>query len=182
VLDEPKCVGCFKCVEACTPYDAISVDRAPAPRVLVTPVRADTEGAVADLCARGRLLPQSVVCVCTRTTAGEVAAAIVDGASAPEAVTLTTGARAKCGMWCHAPVMRLLHAHEIIPDSEAKDQRHYADSGATDVAIWTIPDEVADRYPEYRLRESREAIESGTIMNDPTPMFPDIQPAHGSSQ
>ena len=178
VLDEPKCVGCFKCVEACTPYDAISIRRASAPRVLATSGRPDTEEAVAAVCAKARLLPDAVVCVCTRTTAGEVAAAIIEGASAPETITLATGARAKCGMWCHAPVMRLLEAHGIALDAEKKDQRHYADSGATEVALWTVPDDVADRYPEYRLCESMEAVEDGRINSEPTPMFPDIQPAH----
>jgi Fe-S-cluster-containing hydrogenase component 2 len=177
VLDEPKCVGCFKCVEACVPYDAISIKKAPAPRQLTTPTRPDAEQAVTALCAQARLLPDAVVCVCTRTTAGEVAAALVDGVRAPEGITLATGARAKCWMWCHAPVMRLMQAHGLTLDPDVKDQRHYADSGATEVALWTIPDDVADRYPEYRLRETLEAVESGAIMSEPTPMFPDVQPA-----
>ena len=40
----------------------------------------------------------------------------------------------------------------------------------------TLPDDVADRYPEYRLRENLDAVESGQNLNSPTPMFPDIQP------
>jgi bacterioferritin-associated ferredoxin len=137
---------------------------------------------VDELCAKARLAPEAWVCVCTQTTAAEVAAAIIDGAREPEAVTLATGARSKCAMWCHAPVMRLLEAHGVTVERPQKDQRIYADAGATQVGIWSITDEVARRYPEYRLKENLAATEDGTILNSPTPWFPDVQSAPGSSR
>ena len=176
VLEDSKCVGCFKCVEACMPYDAISVRRDPAPRHLgVPPERWDRAG-VRELCAKARFDPQQAICMCTGTTAAEVAAAIVDGVHDPEELTLATGVRAKCGMWCLAPTVRLLAAHGVEIDRSPKDHRIYGDGDGTEVAIWTIPGDVADRYPEYRLRENLDAVESGQSLNSPTPMFPDIQP------
>ena len=175
VLDAPNCVGCFKCVEACHPYDAISAVRDPDPRRLAVDEGESENPAVDDLCAAARLARDSVICVCTSTTAGEVAAAILLGAREPEELTLATGVRAKCGMWCLAPTLRLLKAHGIALERSAKDHRVYPDAGSTEVAVWTIPDEVADKYPEYRLRADRDAVEDGSNLNSPTPWFADIR-------
>jgi Fe-S-cluster-containing hydrogenase component 2 len=176
VLTDDKCVGCFKCVEACIPYNAISARRDPNPRELGVPPERLDRPEVRELCAKARFDPEQAICMCTSTTAAEVAAAILDGVREPEELTLATGVRAKCGMWCLAPTMRLLAAHGIEIERSSKDHRIYGDGDGTDVAIWTIPDDVADRYPEYRLRESKEAVESGQNLNSSTPMFPDIQP------
>jgi Fe-S-cluster-containing hydrogenase component 2 len=177
VLDRPKCVGCFKCVEACYPYNAISVVADPEPRVLTVPEPQYQQPAVDDLCRSARLAPDAIVCICTRTTAAEIAAAVVAGATEPEELTLATGVRSICGMWCLTPTMRLLAAHGVHVERSDKDHRLYPDGAGTNVAIWTVPDEVADKYPEYRLRENRAAVDDGTALNSPTPWFPDIQPA-----
>jgi Fe-S-cluster-containing hydrogenase component 2 len=175
VLDEPLCVGCFKCVEACHPYDAISVLRDPHPRHLATEISEESRSGVEELCAAARLDPEAVICLCTSTTAGEVAAAVLGGVRVPEDLTLATGVRAKCGMWCLTPAMRLLRAHGVEITRPAKDQRIYADGDGTEVAIWTISDEVADRYPEYRLREDLEAVERDEV--PPAVGFPGIRPS-----
>jgi Fe-S-cluster-containing hydrogenase component 2 len=175
VVDEPACVGCFKCVEACAPFDAISVIRDPNPRVLTVRAEERPQPAVDELCRQARLAPDAAVCVCTGTTAAEIAAAVLAGVHEPEQLTLATGVRSKCGMWCLTPTMRLLAAHGVEISRPHNDRRIYPD-GCTDVAIWTIPDDVADKYPEYRLRENLAAVQSGQALNSPTPWFPDIQP------
>ena len=175
VLDEPLCVGCFKCVEACHPYDAISVLGDPNPRQLATAINEESRPEVEELCAAARLDPEAVICLCTSTTAGEVAAAVLGGVHVPEDLTLATGVRAKCGMWCLTPAMRLLRAHGVEITRPAKDQRIYPDGDGVDVAIWTISDEVADRYPEYRLREDLDAVERDEV--PPAVGFPDIRPS-----
>lgn len=175
VVDEAACVGCFKCVEACTPFDAISVKRDPNPRVLTVPAEEYPQPEVDELCRQARLSPDARVCVCTGTTAAEIAAAVLAGIQEPEQLTLATGVRSKCGMWCLTPTMRLLEAHGVEVSRPYNDRRIYPD-GCTDVAIWTIPDDVADKYPEYRLRENLAAVESGESLNSPTPWFPDVQP------
>src|ERR1700747_1413194 len=150
VLEDSKCVGCFKCVEACIPYNAISVRRDPNPRQLGLSQEWSDRPQVHELCAKARFDPQQAICMCTSTTAAEVAAAIIDGVREPEELTLATGVRAKCGMWCLAPTMRLLAAHGIEIDRSPRDHRIYCDGGGTDVAIWTIPALVRDRHPGYR--------------------------------
>jgi hypothetical protein len=80
-------------------------------------------------------------------------------------------------MWCLAGVMPLLDAHGVSVERSAKDHRIYTDGSGTHVGIWTIPDEVADKYPEYRLKENLAAVEDGTILNSPNPAFPDVAPA-----
>lgn len=177
VVDEPKCVGCFKCVEACQPYNAISIKGSPDPRVLTVPDEAYDHPAVDELCTKARLTPDTVVCICTRTSAAEIAAAILNGVHDVEELCLATGVRAKCGMWCVAPTIRLLHEHGVEIERPAGDRRLYADGSGRDVAIWTIPDEVAEKYPEYRLKENLAAVENGTSLNSPTPWFPDVQPS-----
>src|SRR6201998_608518 len=159
VLEDAKFVGCFKCVEACIPYNAISVRRDPNPRQLGLSQEGSDRPQVHELCAKARFDPQQAICMCTSTTTREVAAAIIDGVREPEELTLATGVRAKCGMWCLAPTVRLLAATGIEIDRSPRDHRIYCDGGGTDVAIWTIPDDVADRYPEYRLRQTRESLQ-----------------------
>ncbi len=170
-LDESRCVGCFKCVEACLPYGAVSIIRDPNPRTFRIPQEEIDQPAVEELCHRAQLDPKKWICFCTRTRAGEVAAAILKGIRTPEELTLETGVRAKCGMWCLAPVMRLFKAHGVELERSAKDYRLYPDGDGTGVAIWTISDEVARKYPEYFLAEDRKAVEQGDVKN---PMFPDI--------
>lgn len=176
VLDEPRCVGCMKCAEQCIPYGAIEIVPNPdGPQLGIPPEERDQEAA-AELCADARLAPEQVVCVCTGTTAGEVAAAVVKGITEPEDLAIATGVRALCGWLCVASVTRLLDANGTPVDRPAKDYRIYAD--ALKVGIWNIPDEVDAKYPEYRLKESFEAIEEGRL-NEPAPWMPDIQPGRG---
>lgn len=180
VVDQPKCVGCFKCVEACVPYNAISVHRDPTPRTLTIPPESSDLPAAGELCAEARLAPEAIVCVCTGTTAAEIAAGVLAGAREPEELTLATGVRAKCGMWCLAPTMRLLAAHGVEIERSPKDHRLYPDGGCTQVTLWSIPADVAEKYPEYRLRENLAAVDDGTSQHSPTPWFPDIQPARSN--
>ena len=68
--------------------------------------------------------------------------------------------------------MRLLDAHGVRIERSSKDQRIYPDGSGTEVGIWTVTDEVAKRYPEYRIKENLEAIEDGAILSSPP--FPEI--------
>ena len=171
-VDAARCVGCFKCVEACIPYGAVSIMRDTNPRTLRIPQEELDQPGVLELCRKAQLDPKQWICFCTFTRAGEVAAAILRGIRTPEELTLATGVRAKCGMWCLAPVMRLFKAHGVELERPVNDYRLYPDGDGTEVAIWTISDEVARKYPEYYLEEDRKAVEQGVVAN---PLFPDIQ-------
>ncbi|MFI8975279.1 4Fe-4S binding protein [Nocardia asteroides] len=174
VVAEDKCVGCQKCIEQCVPYNAIMPMPTSEPLTMgIDPDEYDWP-AVRELCAKARFDPEQAVCQCTRTTAGEVAAAIVSGVHDTEALCLATGVRSSCGMWCLGPTLRLLEAHGVDVEREPGDRRTHPDGN--EVAIWNIPADAADKYPEYRIRESQAAVESGYSLNTPAPMFPDIQP------
>lgn len=174
VLEESRCVGCMKCAEQCIPYQAIEMLPDLEGRQLGIPREEWDEAAVAELCAGARLDPEQVICVCTGTTGGEVAAAVAKGITEPEDIVDATGVRALCGWLCLTPVMRILEAAKVELNRPDKDYRIY--ERGTKVAIWNISDEVDAKYPEYRLKESREAIEAGQ-MTEPTPWFADILPS-----
>src|SRR5436190_12210951 len=84
VVTEDRCVGCFKCIEACIPYNAISVKLDSEIKVLSVADELQHGDGVEQLCAAARLDPEQAICLCTGTTAREVAASIVAGVGVPE--------------------------------------------------------------------------------------------------
>jgi ferredoxin/bacterioferritin-associated ferredoxin len=172
VVDEERCTGCFKCIEACIPYGAIGPLADPNPRLLHLSEENWDRDAVDDLCAKSYFDPADSICLCTRTTAGEVAAAVIEGIDVVDELTLATGVRAVCGMWCLSPVMRILAAAGVEIDRPAKDYRIYPDGSGVEVGIWSVPDEAIDKYPEYPIRADRAAaMEHGLKL----PHYPSIQ-------
>ncbi len=71
-----------------------------------------------------------------------------------------TGIRTSCGMWCMAPVLRLLQAQglKMSPPSGYRWYNVYT-------ALWNVPDEAARKYPEYRIDEDRRLFDEGAIDN-----------------
>ena len=114
-----------------------------------------------DLCRRVNLDPEDPICLCTLTQAKEVAAAILKGAASPEEVTRMTGIRTSCAMWCMAPVLRMLQAHGL----ELKPPKGYKWYNVNP-ALWDIPEEIAARYPEYRIKEDLEAFDHDGAMDN----------------
>ena len=158
-VDEGKCIFCSQCVIEC-PEGAMMVSpRVEALTMGVNPSEVD-QGALRELCVRAHLDPEEHVCVCKGTLAKEAASAVLKGARTPEAVSLMTGARSGCGMWCNAPIQRLLEAHgiELIPP---EDHRWYK----VETALWNVPKEVREKYPEYFLEEDKQLFESGVLEN-----------------
>jgi Fe-S-cluster-containing hydrogenase component 2 len=158
-VEESRCVACFKCQDVCNEGAIRSVPLAESRTLRVDPADVD-QAALADVCRRANLNPEEPICLCTLTQAKEAAAAILKGASSPEEVTLMTGTRTSCAMWCMAPVLRLLQAHgrDMSPPP---GYRWYS----TETGVWNIPDEVARKYPEYRLNEDAQSFCQGTLDN-----------------
>jgi Fe-S-cluster-containing hydrogenase component 2 len=155
IVDAARCAACLKCIDYCE-EDAIRTVPRPEPVVLkVDPAEVD-QIRLRELCRRAHFNPEDVICPCTNTTAGETAAAILKGARTPEDLSLMTGIRTACGMWCMSLVQGLLRAHglEITPP---KGFNWYP----VDTALWNIPDEVVRKYPEYRLEEARRLFHEG---------------------
>jgi len=200
-ITDEKCVGCQRCVNVCrpmrcyvgsprgarraavrglfqmcrsvSPYDAISVLRDPHPRHLATEISEESRSGVEELCAAARLDPEAVICLCTSTTAGEVAAAVLGGVRVPEDLTSPRGyePNAACGA-----------SRQRCGCSDARGRNHPAGEGPTNLRRWRWDgggyldhfDEVADRYPEYRLREDLEAVERTSASGCG---FPGIRPS-----
>lgn len=160
-VDEASCTGCKKCMEACLDYLAITPKRLPELRVLRTDVATVPEEDIEALCEKARLFPFQAVCPCTGTKAREVAAAILLGARTPSEVSVETGVRGVCSLWCTSSVVRLLRAAGIEVEPTPKNWRLYPDG--FDASIWTVPDEIAERYPEYRLQESRDRLRTDDL-------------------
>lgn len=149
-VDNEKCLACTKCWHLC-PEDAISI----VPRSEELFVGVDFEdvdqGAIEELCRNAHFFPEQFICACTLTLAKEVAAAILKGAKTPEEITSMTGARSGCSIYCMGPILRMLKAHGIIVQPPS-NHRWYDLS----LSLWDVPDEVADKYPGYYLKEDKK--------------------------
>ncbi|RQR30157.1 MULTISPECIES: (2Fe-2S)-binding protein [unclassified Burkholderia] len=171
-VDTERCTGCNKCIEACMDHRAIKREFLDAPRHVSTDCRTVDRAAMERICAAARLDPQESICLCTATTAGEVAAAILKGGTTPEAVSTMTGVRGVCAIWCTGPVMRLLEAAEVKVARSPRDWRVYPEHAGMAIGIWSVSAEVADKYPEYRIRENQERLKHARIE---VPMFANIE-------
>jgi len=158
-VDDTKCAACLKCVDACG-EQAIRMIPRPETLVLRVDPTAVDQDELHELCRKAKLDPEEPICLCTLTQAKEVAAAILNGAATPEEVTRMTGIRTSCAMWCMAPVLRLLQAHHVEM-SPPSGYRWYN----VEAALWEIPEEVARKYPEYRIEEDQRLFEEGAMDN-----------------
>ncbi|MCP4757400.1 MAG: (Fe-S)-binding protein [Proteobacteria bacterium] len=160
-VDDGRCVSCMKCLDAC-PTAAIAMTPREEPLLLAVNTAEAAPEDLKQLCAEAHLDPEDIVCVCTFTTAKEIAAAVLGGAKTPEEVTLATGARSACGMWCIAPILRVMNAHGLeLPESDG--YRWYN----IKVDLWNAVEDVDRKYPEYRLEEDRKLFREGIFHSLP---------------
>lgn len=162
VVQEDICYNAQNCMELC-PDDAIVMRPREAPfevGVSDTDVSPETIG---ELCMQVGLLPDMLVCVCTDTLAGELAAAILDGAHTPEAVARRTGARTGCTEICLDPILRLLAAagHGDAPRNPRNGYQWYGIPGR--LMNFVGPDgqvdpELVQAYPHLRLQKDVNAM------------------------
>ena len=159
-VDPTHCVACSRCADVCN-TEAIRMVSLPEPRVLgVNPAEVD-QARLHDLCRRAHMDRDEPLCLCTFTTAGEAAAAILKGATSPEEVTRMTGARSACALWCMAPILRLLNASGLDMKSSLKHKWYNIEA-----ALWNVPDEVSKKYPQYRLKEDQAALSDLNLMDN----------------
>lgn len=144
------CVDCQRCLSVCR-HNAITMVARPEPMIVGTDPGDVDSGELKQLCAKAHLHPQQFICLCTRTRVSEAAAAVLKGAKTPEEITLMTGVRSGCMIYCIAPMLRLLHAHglELTPP----DSPRWYDVTST---LWEVSDEVVKKNPGYYFEEDKE--------------------------
>lgn len=153
VVDDQVCQACTICATRC-PRHAVQMMPRTAPLEIGVKVPLNLADEVEKICRLAHMYPDQVVCYCHRVQAKEIVAAILEGAKTPEEVAQKTGARAGCGVLCITGVIRLLRGAGIQLD-KAPGYQWYG----VRASIWDITPEVMRKYPEYYLRQDREAIE-----------------------
>jgi NADPH-dependent glutamate synthase beta subunit-like oxidoreductase/bacterioferritin-associated ferredoxin len=149
------CRGCSNCEQRC-PASAITIEPREQPfTVGVNPDEFDREE-ILSICTNAKMHPKQIVCYCTNTTAGEIAAAILQGATTPEDISRTTGARTGCGVLCIQSIVRLLQAagHAIVVGDT---HQHYGKTRT----VWEVDDATVNKYEEmgYRFQEDMRVLE-----------------------
>ncbi len=149
-VGDDKCVACGKCLDVCR-EGAVSLVLRPEPLILEVNTEEADQGKIAEICRKAHCAPDQFICVCTGTTAKEVAAGILQGAKSPEDIVRSTGAGSGCGIYCMGVVFRIFKAAGVeIPD----DPRWFSLS----LAVWDIPPKVAAKYPKYCLGEDQKTF------------------------
>jgi NAD-dependent dihydropyrimidine dehydrogenase PreA subunit/bacterioferritin-associated ferredoxin len=162
VVQESVCYNAQNCMELC-PDDAIVMRPLEEPFEVGRSEPDASPEAIGQLCLQVGLLPDMLVCVCTNTTAGDLAAAILDGAHTPEGVAIATGARTGCAEICLDPILRLLAAagHGDAPRNPRNGYQWYGVPGR--LMNFVAPDgkvdpELVEAYPHLPLQRDVNAM------------------------
>jgi NAD-dependent dihydropyrimidine dehydrogenase PreA subunit/bacterioferritin-associated ferredoxin len=156
------CYNAQNCMELC-PDDAIVMRRLDEPFEVGTAPPAASAEEIGQLCMQVGMLPDMLVCVCTNTTAGELAGAVLDGAHTPEDVAIKTGARTGCAEICLDPILRMLAAagHGEAPRNPRNGYQWYGIPGK--LMDFVGPDglvasDLVEAYPRYRMQKDVNAM------------------------
>ena len=162
-LVEADCYNAQNCLEIC-PDEAIVMHELTEPFVVgVDPTVVDRD-AIGRICEEAGYHPKQPICFCAEIRAGELAAAILLGASTPEEVSLMTGARTGCTELCQQPILRLLAAagHVDPPRNPPRGFQWYGVGARVfdllDVTGHVDPEIVA-RYPTYLIDKDLQALQ-----------------------
>ena len=165
-LDGTICYNAQTCFEIC-PDDAIEMHVLPEPFDVELDRTGVTEEQIAALCAKVGYPPGRTICLCTDTTAGELAAAVLKGANTPDAISRMTGARTGCVELCLQPVIEfaLAAGDGDAPKNPKNGYQWYGRS----VTLFEkagpegFPKELVDAYPAYPL--DRELVDLARLVS-----------------
>lgn len=153
-LDVAACYNAQGCVELCDD-DAIEMVELEEPFRVGFNIRDNVdEEDMKALCKKSGYSPIMRICVCTDTNAGDIAAAVLDGADTPEKISLATGVRTGCQELCMQPMLRILAkaGHTDMERNPKTGFQWYGDSAI----LWdnlgpdgSLPDDLKKHYPTY---------------------------------
>jgi ferredoxin/bacterioferritin-associated ferredoxin len=152
-VDPQKCLACPNCTGMC-PVDAIVKVSRSEPLVMGVNASEVDQQAIHDLCKKAHLHPHQWLCLCTATRVREGAAAILKGARTPEEISLMTGVRSGCTVYCFQTMMRLLKAHGVEIKPPEKGYRWYDSTQS----LWDVPEEVIQQHPGHFLEEDKDVF------------------------
>lgn len=149
------CLGCSNCADRC-PAGAITIEPRQKPlSVGVDPDLFDPE-VIWAICKRAKIHPKQIICYCTNTTAGEVVAAMLQGATKPEEISRMTGARTGCTVLCMQSIIKLMEAAGLPVEDAATHQCY----GKT-FTVWDVAPGLKKRHEErgYHFDDDIQLIE-----------------------
>jgi NAD-dependent dihydropyrimidine dehydrogenase PreA subunit/bacterioferritin-associated ferredoxin len=151
-VNEKKCLACPNCTDSC-PEGALTLIRRTEPRTLYVDPSGVDQTELRELCLKAHLHPHQWGCMCNGTRVREVAAAVLKGAKSVEEISVMTGIRSGCTVYCVQHMLRLLKAHGV----ELKEPRSHRWYDATQT-IWELPKEVQEKYPGHFFEEDKKVF------------------------
>jgi len=154
-LETSACYNAQRCLELC-PDDALTMVELREPFEIRTDTASVDQQALAELCKKSGFAPRMMVCPCTGTTMGELAAAILLGADTPDKLSRATGVRTGCSELCMHPVLSVLAAagHAGAPKNPEKGYQWYSKTATLFEHVGPdgkFPAELQEAYPTYSL-------------------------------
>jgi NAD-dependent dihydropyrimidine dehydrogenase PreA subunit len=156
-LDKSACLNAQRCLEFCLD-DALRMVELEEPFEVGIDASKVDEAAIDALCAKAGFAASVPACVCTGTTVGEMAAAVLLGADTPEKLSLATGARTGCSEICMHPFLAVLAAagHADAPKAVNKGYQWYSKTATLFEQLGAdgkYPQDLLNDFPEYRLQQ-----------------------------
>ena len=168
-LKPEECLNAQRCLEFCN-FDALRMVELDEPFHVGVDIASADQGEIAALCAKAGYPPEMLTCVCTLTSMGEMAAAVLAGADTPEKLSLATGARTGCSEICMHPFLKLLEAagHGDAAPVTAKAFQWYPPTPTPFEQDPQTLAALARDYPVYRLAEELAdlALAQGKVVPD----------------
>jgi Fe-S-cluster-containing hydrogenase component 2 len=162
IIEDHACYNAQNCLELC-PDEAIRMVPLAESRIVGTDIPEADPQAVAELCLNAGLLPDGRVCFCSEVSAGELAAAILGGATTPELLSRATGGRTGCTEICVEPTLSLLEVagHGDAPHDPPRGFQWYGRTGRLIHQVdetFDAPDELVEAYPIYPIRKDLKVL------------------------
>lgn len=168
IMHGESCYNVQACLEIC-PDEAIVMRELEEPFEVDVDVDSVDQAEMVALCKKSGLSPRMVICPCTTTTASELAAAVLKGASTPDELSRMTGVRTGCSELCLQPMFDILAAagHTDMQRNPRSGFQWYGRAGDLFSMVQpdgTVPDEIEEKFKLYQPnREVRELFEATQV-------------------